>query len=544
MVPPVALPVCLASLAAIILLTLARGERAMTMLVGRFHGRRGRDDDLTGLLGRRAFLDEASKVVAMVTPSPGPGTRRPGAPAAGRVGTRMSRGAAFLLVDLDRFRDVNDTLGHDEGDRLLHGVGQRLRTALRNEDLLGRLGGDEFAVVIAGTDADGAQRAAQRLRAALRAPLRLADMPVPATASVGIALAPAHGSTVKDLLARAEEAMYEAKRECSGQRVFDSGCQQSSRDRLRLRVELSSVFEDGQLELRYQPKADLRTGQVTSVEALVRWRHPVDGVRPPDVFLPEMERAGLMPLLTERVLDLALGDHVRWRAAGAPLPVSVNVPASVIVKETFVDVVRDALARHGLPPATLTVEVTEDGLMTARERAQRVLAGLRSAGVRVSLDDYGTGFCSLAYLHELPADELKLDRSFLEDIEHSASAAEIVRSTVGLAHALDLTIVAEGVESAASWAALSGWGCDEAQGYFVSPPIESDRVLEWLDEWSQRLRGRPGAADRLSGPPGQPGHYTHQPLWLVGFRASQRADTGSCRPGGTRGRPSRQLSSP
>jgi diguanylate cyclase (GGDEF)-like protein len=650
MAPPVALPVCLVILALVSLLVLTFGERMMDLLSGHCHRR---DDDLTGLLSRQAFLDEASKVVDMVVAGPGPaGTAPRAAGADGPAGaaattggqgwegcTRRSQGAAFLLVGLDRFREVNHTLGHDEGDRLLRGVGQRLHMTLRDEDLLGRLHGDNFAVVIADADADGAQRAAQRLRAALQAPLQVGGMPVPATASVGIALAPTHGNTAKDLLARAEEAMYEAKRECSGQRLFDGGCQQSSRDRLRLRAELASVFEEGQLELRYQPKANLRTGQVTGVEALARWRHPSDGVRPPGVFLPEMERAGLMRTLTEQVIDLALSDHARWRAAGVMLPVSVNVPASVIVQEDVVDVVRGALARHWLPPDALTVEVTEDSVISSRERARRVMAGLRAAGVRVSLDDFGTGLCSLAYLRELPADELKLDRSFLGDIEHSASAVEIVRRTVGLAHALDLTIVAEGVESETSWDALAGWGCDEAQGYFVSQPLEGDRVLEWLYGWWQQIHGTPDAPvpeepaevaggivalppadvpggmdgdtpdghaseldghgdadDRVlaalttpgmmpavqhgppghpslpgyhaaaahhgppghPGPPGQAGHHGSSsqssnnaqqghnvhPLWLVGFRASQRLDASGCRPGVTRGRSTRQLSTP
>jgi diguanylate cyclase (GGDEF)-like protein len=459
-------------------LAVASGVRTLMSIAGgrpaASGGRPADLDDLTGLLGRRAFLDEASDAA--------------------------SPGCALLLVDIDRFRDVNDTLGHDEGDRFLRAVGHRLRRAVGDDGLLGRLGGDEFAVLVARGGRERAERLAGRLREALRPPLRLAGMPVPASASVGIALAPAHGSTVAELLARAERAMYEAKREHSGARVFDSACPPPSPARLRMRAELASAFEQAQLELRYQPKADLGSGRITGVEALVRWHHPTDGMQSPEVFLPEMEHAGLMSSLTERVLDLALDDCARWRAAGAWLTVSVNAPASVIVEEAFVGVVRDALARRGLEPGALTVEVTEDGLMTAMERAQRTLAGLRELGVRVSLDDYGTGFCSLAYLHELPADELKLDKSFLADLERSASAMEIVRSTVGLAHALDLRIIAEGVESARSWEALAGWGCDEAQGYFVSPPLPARDVLAWLQEWSQRLR------PALREPDGAAGH--------------------------------------
>lgn len=438
-------------------------------VMGRLRGR----DELTGLIGRRAFLDAATRVV-------GGGEHR----------VREVAPAALVLVDLDRFREINGVLGHQSGDRLLVIVASRLRELLHPSDLLARIGGDEFAVLLRDAGPGRAELLASRLRDELRAPVLLADLPVQTEVSVGIAYAPAHGRGAAELLRHAEAAMYEAKLTRAGQRTYQRNRHTPNapgRARLRLRTELRSALEDNQIELRYQPKADPRTGRVTGVEALVRWQHPREGLRGPGVFLPEMEQAGLMPALTRRVLELALADCASWRAAGATLSVSVNVPPSVIDDTVFAAVVKDALSRHGLEPSSLVVEVTEEALITVREQARRTLAELRALGVRVSLDDYGTGFCSLAYLRELPADEVKLDQMFLRDMHRDASAAEIVRSTVALAHALDLKIVAEGVETKGAWLALAGWRCDEVQGYFVSPPLAGGRVVTWLEDWARRV---------------------------------------------------------
>ncbi|WP_307874907.1 putative bifunctional diguanylate cyclase/phosphodiesterase [Frankia nepalensis] len=447
--------------------------RARPML-RRFRGR----DELTGLVARRAFLDAATRVV-------GGGEHR----------VREAAPAALVLVDLDRFREINGVLGHECGDRLLVVAARRLRGLLRPSDLLARIGGDEFAVLLRDAGPGRAELLAGRLRDALRVPVLLADMPVQIEVSVGIAYAPAHGRGAAELLRHAEAAMYEAKQTRAGQRTYQRNRHAPTapgRARLRLRAELRDALEQDQIELRYQPKADPRTGRVTGAEALVRWQHPREGLRGPAVFLREMEHAGLMPRLTRRVLDLALADCASWHAAGAVLSVSVNVPPSVIDEAGFAGVVGEALRRHGLEPSALVVEVTEEALITVREQARRTLAELRALGVRVSLDDYGTGFCSLAYLRELPADEVKLDQMFLRDMHRDPSAAEIVRSTVALAHALDLKIVAEGVETKAAWLALAGWRCDEVQGYFVSPPLAGGRMVAWLSDWARRVaRQRP-----------------------------------------------------
>ncbi|MEX5631809.1 EAL domain-containing protein [Parafrankia sp. FMc2] len=453
--------------------------RVARLLRSRRHG----VDELTGLPGRRQFTATATQWLA--------GGHRPGGPLP----------AALILVDLDRLRDINGTLGHEYGDQLLRVASERIRSVLRPEDLLARVDGDEFAALLRGVDLAGAEAAARRIREALQAPVHLAGLRVPAEVSVGIARSPEHGRSALELLRRAEEAMYTAKGSHSGQRVYDPDCHLGSRASLGLRGELREALDAGQIELRYQPKVDMRSGRISGVEALVRWRHPAGGLRPPGLFLPEMERAGLMGCLTRRVLDLALADCARWHAAGAVLPVSVNVPPSIIVNPDFVDVVRQVLERHGLPPAALVVEITEDGLITVLERAQRTLTGLREHGVRISLDDYGTGLCSLAYLMELPADEVKLDQRFLRNIDRDASAAAIVRSTVALAHALRLRIVAEGVETSRSWASLAAWQCDEVQGYFVSRPLTAERVLGWLTEWDDRLRWLPQLAEPvMTGP--------------------------------------------
>ncbi len=423
-------------------------------------------DELTGLADRRRFLEAGGRFLA--------------------GGGHRARGAApvaLLLLDVDRMREINQDLGHELGDQLLVTVGQRLRAELPGAAMLARVDGDAFAVLLRGGDADRAESLAARLRAVLAEPVVLAAVPVRPEVSVGIAQAPAHGRTSAELLRHAEEAMHAAKRSRAGQAVY-APSPPVNRARLLLRAEVRQALDRGQIELSYQPKADLRSGRISGVEALVRWRHPVDGMRQPDAFLPEIARAGLMPKLTTHVLELALADCARWRARGATLTVSVNVPASVIIDRGFVGVVRAALARHRLPSSALVIELTEDTLVEAREAARWTLAGLRRFGVRVSLDDYGTGFCTLTYLRELPADEVKLDRTFLRDLDRDPAAAEIVRSTVSLAHALRLRIVAEGVETQRSWQTLAGWECDEVQGFFVSGPMAGDRVVGWLREWA------------------------------------------------------------
>ncbi len=471
-----------------IIFTIARTVlRTRARRAGHADGEFTRIDDLTGLTNRRGFLEEAARLLTTVPERPTVGAEDGGPPPGRRV---SGPAAALMVIDIDRFGEINGGLGHEYGDRLLVAVSRRISAVGQPGDILARIGGDEFAVLVGGIDADRAQAvvddAAVRVRDALGIPFVLAGMRAPLEVKIGIALAPDHGRDVGELLGNAALALREAKKSHAGHRVYDPGLVRPSPARLRLRTELRTGLRGGQIELRYQPKADLRSGRVTGMEALVRWRHPVDGVRSPDLFLPDMEAAGLMPALTTLVLQTALEECARWRAGGAQLSVSVNVPASVIVDSGFAFEVRDALGKAGVPPTALCVEITEDSLMTRREHAQRTLGRLRAQGVRVSLDDYGSGYCSLAYLRDLPADELKLDRAFLREVERDSAAAEIVRSTIALAHTLRLRMVAEGVETVSLWALLVTWGCDEAQGYFLSRPLRGDQVLPWLGQWASR----------------------------------------------------------
>ncbi|WP_254857845.1 bifunctional diguanylate cyclase/phosphodiesterase [Protofrankia sp. BMG5.30] len=461
--------------------------------VGEFAG----TDELTGLANRHGFLGQAARLFEEHSngcparcrdPDPNPGSDQEPDRDQKDAGRPGRASGALLLINIDRFREINSSLGHEQGDRLLIEVGRRVRKLGRAGNLAARIGGDEFALLLRNTGAERAQAAAAGVRDVLREPCTLAGTPVPVEASIGIAIAPDHGQDVPELLRNATSALGEAKKSSTGHRVYDSSCARPGPARLRLRAELRTALRNGEIEPYYQPKADLRTGRVTGMETLVRWRHPVDGIRTPDTFLPDIQAAGLMPVMTRQILTRALADCARWHAAGARLSVSVNVPAPVIVDPGFVPGVHEALSEAGVRPSALCVEITEDSLMMQRERAQHTLARLRALGVRVSLDDYGSGYCSLAYLRDLPADELKLDRAFLRDVERNPAAGEIVRSTLALAHTLRLRMVAEGVETAGSWALLAAWGCDEAQGYFISPPMVGERVLPWLRQWTQQAR--------------------------------------------------------
>ncbi|TFV63014.1 EAL domain-containing protein [Geodermatophilus sp. DF01-2] len=422
--------------------------------------RQARTDELTGLPNRRRLFETL-----------------------GAADVRMARGGttAVLVLDLDRFKEINDSLGHAVGDALLREVGPRLAGQLRSGDLLARLGGDEFVVLAAGLDDAGALALAQRLCATLQRPSQLAGMALSVDASVGVAVGPLHSTRAEELLQMADLAMYSAKAGRSGAVVYDEGRHGSGRHRLEAIAQLRRAIDDGELVLHYQPKLSLPTGRVDGVEALVRWEHPERGLLFPDAFIELAESAGLMPALTTRVVDLALAQRRTWADRGWELTVAVNVSPSNLVDERFPDEVTALLARHGVPPAALVLEVTESLLMEDRERAVRVLAGLREAGVGVSIDDYGTGYSSLSYLATLPVTELKLDRTFVSAMTGSPRAAAIVTSTLQLAHALGLVFVAEGVEDQHTVDALAALDCDVVQGYHLSRPLPAQQVQRWLE---------------------------------------------------------------
>ena len=385
--------------------------------------------------------------------------------------------AAMLLIDLDRFKEVNDTLGHDYGDALLVEVAERLGAALRRGDTLARFGGDEFAVLVAvALDRAAVIELAGRLQEALRRPFALRGVAVELEASIGVALYPEHGTTAGRLLQRADVAMYEAKRGGHGIVTYTAERDPYSEDRLGLLAELRRAIERDELVLHYQPKVSLRTGELTGVEALVRWQHPIRGLLGPDEFVPLAERTGAAADLTRWVVDHALAQCAAWREDGIDLPVAVNLAAANIVDVTLPDAIGALLERYGVSAERLECEISEHTVMADPVRATAVLGGLRELGVGLSLDDFGTGYSSLSYLKRLPLDEVKIDRSFVAGMADDDNDAVIVRSTIDLARNLGLRVVAEGVETAEVMDALRELRCDVAQGYHISRPLPAGEL--------------------------------------------------------------------
>jgi diguanylate cyclase len=358
-------------------------------------------------------------------------------------------------------------------------VGPRLRGGMRPNDLLARLGGDEFAVLLPATGLDEAQACAAVLRELLLQPFTVEGVRLHIGVSIGVSTAPVPAANVKELLRCADVAMYAAKTGREGVHVYVPDPHGGTGDRLRTMEELRTALDRGELRVHLQPQVDLVSGAVAGTEALVRWQHPVRGLLSPADLLPAAEQAGLMRQLTDTVLELALTAAARWWPAHE-VPVSVNLSAANVTDLDLPLKVADALARHRLPPEALTLELVEDTLMADPERGRTVLGELRRLGVRTSIDDYGTGYSSLAYLRHLPADELKLDRSLTADVDRDPRAAAIVKHTVALAHDLGLRLVAEGVEDAATGAVLARLGCDVAQGFAVARPLPVEEFLTWL----------------------------------------------------------------
>jgi len=444
---------------ATLLAAAARTQVAFRQLVRMADLRRqASTDDLTGLPNRRALYTEgATRLAAAEHPR-----------------------QALLLLDLDKFKEVNDSLGHHVGDRLLVQVGARLREQLRDADLLARLGGDEFAVLLADADHDQAVAAATKLRQTLAEPFALEGITLHTGVSIGIALFPDHGHQLSVMLRRADIAMYKAKSAQAGPRVSSEADDHHGDARLRTLQELRTALEVDQLVLHYQPKIDLATDDVCGVEALVRWDHPTRGLLYPCDFLDLVEDAGLMRTLTQVVLDKALDQAATWQAQGGPLTVAVNLSASSLIDADLPEQVDALLSARGLPPTALQLEITEEFLMADRDRARSILSRLRDNGIQIAVDDFGTGYSSLAYLRDLPIDELKLDRSFIFPMADDARAAALVASTIALAHSLGLRMVAEGVESRVAYTELARYGCDQAQGFHMSRPVPAAELDHWI----------------------------------------------------------------
>ncbi|MEU9557849.1 putative bifunctional diguanylate cyclase/phosphodiesterase [Streptomyces fumanus] len=409
---------------------------------------------------------------------------------ADRAGAR----SALMLIDLDRFRSVNDTLGHLAGDRLLLQIADRLRLALPRGAEAARLGGDEFAVLLPVADsATSAIRVARGLVGALSSPLDLDGLTLVLEASAGVAVFPDHALDAEGLLRRADVAMYQAKRDRTGVEVYESKRDSNTPDRLGLLGDLRRALDAREVELHYQPKVGF-DGQVAGLEALVRWVHPERGRVPPDEFIAIAESSGLMPHLTEYVLDTALAQVARWRSQGLFVPVAVNVSPRDVHTPGFAGLVAARLARHGVPAGALQLEITEHVLLEDPQRAADTLAGLTGHGVKMSLDDFGTGYSSLVHLRKLPVSELKIDRSFVARLAVDTEDAEIVRCTVDLAHSLGLLVIAEGVEDDETWERLRDLGCDAVQGWLVAAAMPPDETTAWLRARGSRGWQRPAAA--------------------------------------------------
>jgi diguanylate cyclase (GGDEF)-like protein len=386
---------------------------------------------------------------------------------------------AIVLVDLDRFKEVNDTLGHHAGDELLRVVARRLRSSLRSDDAVARLGGDEFGLILPNLrDAAQALELLGRVRDELAADIALESLSVGVEASFGVAFYPEHGAGVEELLKRADAAMYQGKRGTVGVVIYDaSEVAPSSSQSLLMQGELRHALARDELVLHYQPKIALDTGRTYGVEALLRWQHPERGLLAPGEFLPAIERSGLIEPLTAWVLARALEDRQGWLAAGADWPVSVNISARNLESPEFAELVISQLAEAGMAPGDLWLEVTETALAADANVAARVLGTLTDHGVKVSIDDFGMGYSCLAQLRSLAVDEIKVDRTFVSGLDHSAEDRSIVRSIVDLGHGLGCIVTAEGVETPAADAWLRAAWCDAAQGYRYARPAPWTELL-------------------------------------------------------------------
>ncbi|OJF13413.1 putative bifunctional diguanylate cyclase/phosphodiesterase [Couchioplanes caeruleus] len=422
-------------------------------------------DALTGLPNRRMLLTDLKDAIESGISS-------------GTVGV--------LLLDIDRFKEINDALGHDVGDDLLRQIAQRLQSSFADRGTVARLGGDEFAVIVDRCDSpQEALDAAEELRRIVEQPVPVGDMTITTQASVGVSFAPDHGIEPDRLLQRADVAMYAAKHARTGVRAYQAQDDLNTPRRLTLMAELRSAIEAGALTVAYQPKIDPEDGRVLGAEALARWLRP-DGPVPPDEFIPLAERAGLIPALTRFILDTALAACADWRSGGRDLSVAVNLSPQILTEPGLADDVSDALRRYGLPPTALTLEITENGVMEDPARSVRTLELLHALGVKLSIDDFGTGHSSLGRLAELPIHEMKIDKSFVRGLTSDQTRRAVTDAALQLGRTLGLIVVAEGVEDESELEYLRRHGCSAIQGYYISRPLPTEQFAEWLS-------GRPTA---------------------------------------------------
>ena len=413
---------------------------------------------------------------------------------------------SVIMVDLDRFKEVNDTLGHHVGDELLKKVGMRFKHALRHMDTIGRLGGDEFALVLPNTNAEMACLVADKLLKTLDIPFDLESATCSVDASMGIAVFPYHGDDVPSLLRSADVAMYIAKRNREGYFVYDTKKDKHTVHRLNLAADLHQALDKGELQLYYQPKLDLDSKMISGVEALMRWNHTERGFIPPDVFIPTMEQSGMIRRYTIWALDEAYRQRMEWQKAGYALSMSVNLSVYSLRDRQVLEYIQSLQEQWRPPPGALVMEVTESAVMGDLDYVSGILSELSSQGVQFSIDDFGTGYSSLSHLKRLPVNELKIDRSFVMEMDSDADDATIVRSTVDLAHNLGLRVVAEGVETAETLDALKDLGCNQAQGYFIARPSPPDELITSLESNGWTLCRTDDEAETVGCTRAAPGH--------------------------------------
>jgi diguanylate cyclase (GGDEF)-like protein len=408
-----------------------------------------------------------------------------------------SQSLAILVMDLDRFKFVNDTLGHGVGDHVLQEVGRRLQAMAGSAGCVARMGGDEYALLVPAVGSLEVIGMAQHILAMLERPIMFQGQPLDVGASIGIACFPLHAPDAEKLLRNADIAMYVAKRSKSGYVVFDPKFDNSQQQHLSMLSELRSAVEHGELRLYYQPKVTLATSAVTAAESLLRWLHPTRGMVPPSMFIPFAEHTGYIKVLTRWVLEEAIRQCAAWQQEGLRIQIAVNISARDLMSRDLPDYIGGLLQKFDVPASSLCLEITESGFMEDPSHALRVLERLSAVGLALSIDDYGTGYSSLSYLMQLPVSELKIDRSFVSKMNGNEDLTTIVRSTIELGHSLGLKVVAEGVEDPSAFALLRELGCDSAQGYYMSPPLPPEDFRAWLNGSLPARTGPPAQSDSI-----------------------------------------------
>jgi diguanylate cyclase (GGDEF)-like protein len=418
-------------------------------------------DSLTNLPNRTLFLDRLQQAIISAQ--------------------REKYSLAVFLLDIDRFKEVNDTLGHYNGDRLLNQVALRLSGVIRKSDTLARIGGDEFAFLLpkpGGIEKVGSL--AKKIKSSLAPPFALENLTLDVQASIGAVLFPDHGKDVDTLMQRVDVAMYVAKQDNIGFVIYSRDLDEHSPHRLTLMGELREGIKCDELQLYYQPKIQSASGKLHSVEALVRWQHKVHGLMPPDDFIPLAERTGLIQDLTLWVLKESLKQCAEWHKQNMNIGVAVNLSPQCLLNPEFPEILTGLLASYGFPAEFLTLEITETSIMAGADRSLKILERINEMGVSFSIDDFGTGYSSLAYLKKLPVSEIKIDKSFVMEMQKNESDATIVKATIQLGHNLGLKVVAEGVEDEQTYLALKDMGCDVLQGYFISRPVPVKDFMDWV----------------------------------------------------------------